>query len=158
MQTEKQFPQIAALVPHAAPMLLLDRVISVDADKLCAQVAIVDDSLFLTGTGTGVGAWVGIEYMAQAIAAWAGYHAQQRGEAVRIGFLLGSRRYDASVPYFATGSTLHVEVEKLLQADNGLGSFACSIRDADSQQQLAQATISVFQPHDAGEFLQESPQ
>ena len=158
MQTEKQFPQIAALVPHAAPMLLLDRVISVDADKLCAQVAIGDDSLFLTGTETGVGAWVGIEYMAQAIAAWAGYHAQQRGEAVRIGFLLGSRRYDASVPYFATGSTLHVEVEKLLQADNGLGSFACSIRDADSQQQLAQATISVFQPHDAREFLQESPQ
>jgi len=153
MQTEMQFPQIATLVPHAAPMLLLDRVISADADKLCAEVAIADDSLFQTGAG--VGAWVGIEYMAQAIAAWAGYHAQQRGEAVKIGFLLGARRYDANVPCFVTGSTLHVEVEKLLQADNGLGSFACSIKDADSQQQLAQATISVFQPHDAREFLQE---
>ena len=156
MQTPPQFPQIATLVPHAAPMLLLDRVVNADADKLCAEVAIADDSLFQTGTG--VGAWVGIEYMAQAIAAWAGYHAQQRGEAVKIGFLLGSRRYDANVPYFATGSTLHVEVQKLLQADNGLGSFACSIKDADSQQQLAQATISVFQPHDASEFLQEGNQ
>ena len=147
-------PHIASLVPHAAPMLLLDRVLRVDADTLCAQVTIHPASMFHGARG--VGAWVGIEYMAQAIAAYAGYHAQQRGAAVKLGFLLGTRRYVCSRPWFTAGTCLEIEVQQLLQADNGLGSFACSIRDSTSQQTLAQATVSVFQPHDAKAFS-ESP-
>lgn len=149
-------PAIATLVPHGAPMLLLDRVVSADADKLCAEVTIRPDSLFCGERG--VGAWVGIEYMAQTIAAYAGYHAQQRGEPVKIGFLLGSRRYECSRPWFSSGDCLHVEAQQLLQADNGLGSFSCTIKDSKTQQQWAQATVSVFQPHDAHAFLEESSQ
>ena len=62
-------PDIRSLVPHAGPMVLLDRVISVDEDSLLAEVRIRSDSLFCNTDG--VGAWVGIEYMAQAIGAWA---------------------------------------------------------------------------------------
>src|SRR5450830_981789 len=91
-----RLPDIAMLVPHAAPMLLLDRVLRVDAETLCAEVAIRPDSLFYGERG--IGAWVGIEYMAQAIAAYAGYHAQQRGEPVKIGFLLGARGTNAAAP------------------------------------------------------------
>jgi predicted hotdog family 3-hydroxylacyl-ACP dehydratase len=147
-----RLPAIATLVPHAAPMLLLDRVVAVDAETLCAEVTIRPDSLFY-GTH-GVGAWVGIEYMAQAIAAYAGYHAQQRGEPVKIGFLLGARRYECNCAWFAAGDRLLVEVQQLLQAENGLGSFSCTIRESSTQQQLAQATVSVFQPHDAKAFLE----
>jgi|SRR5450830_853465 len=147
-----RLPDIATLVPHAAPMLLLDRVLRVDAETLCAEVAIRPDSLFYGERG--IGAWVGIEYMAQAIAAYAGYHAQQRGEPVKIGFLLGARRYECSRPWFVAGDCLQVEVQQLLQAENGLGSFSCTIRESNTQQQLAQATVSVFQPHDANAFLE----
>ncbi len=63
-------PDIRSLVPHAGPMVLLDRVISVDEDSLLAEVRIRSDSLFCNIDG--VGAWVGIEYMAQAIGAWRG--------------------------------------------------------------------------------------
>ena len=38
-----------------------------------------------------VPAWVGIEYMAQAIAAWAGCRARAAGKPPQLGFLLGSR-------------------------------------------------------------------
>jgi predicted hotdog family 3-hydroxylacyl-ACP dehydratase len=154
MQTRT--PAIAAidtLLPHAAPMILLDRVLEVCAEELLAEVEIRPDSLFHSGTG--VGAWVGIEYMAQAIAAWAGYHARERGEEVKIGFLLGSRRYACALPEFATGMRLGVSVKLLLQAENGLGSFDCAITDLQTQQELAQASVSVFQPHDVSHYLQE---
>ncbi len=152
MNDDMRLPAIATLVPHAAPMLLLDRVVSVDADKLCAEVVIRPDSMFHGERG--VGAWVGIEYMAQTIAAYAGYHAQRRGEPVKIGFLLGARRYECSRSWFVAGDCLHVEAQQLLQAENGLGSFSCIIRESSTQQQLAQATVSVFQPHDAKAFLE----
>ena len=76
------FPDIRSLLPHSGTMVLLDRVVAADADSLCAEVAIRPDSLFCNADG--VGAWVGIEYMAQAIAAHAGYLARLRGDAVKV--------------------------------------------------------------------------
>jgi predicted hotdog family 3-hydroxylacyl-ACP dehydratase len=145
-------PDIRLLVPHAGPMVLLDRVVSVDQDSLCAEVAIRTDSLFCGADG--VGAWVGIEYMAQAIAAHAGHAAYQRGEPVKIGFLLGSRRYECARAAFAIGSVLRVHVVRLLMADNGLGSFECRIEDEGGV--AATATVSVFLPANAAEFLNGS--
>ena len=134
-------PDISSLVPHAGPMVLLDRVVSVDAENLCAEVTIGPDSLFCGSDG--VGAWVGIEYMAQAIAAHAGYAARLRGEPVKIGFLLGSRRYECSRPIYTVGMLLRVHVKRVLQSENGLASFECRIDDENGQ--IASANLSVFQ-------------
>lgn len=142
-------PDIRQLVPHAGPMMLLDRLISVDSDTLCAEVTIRPDSLFCGADG--VGAWVGIEYMAQAIAAHAGYAALQRGEPVQIGFLLGSRRYECTRSAFRIGSVLRVHIRNLLLADNGLGSFECRIEDEEGV--AASAMVSVFLPKNVDEFL-----
>jgi predicted hotdog family 3-hydroxylacyl-ACP dehydratase len=143
-------PDIRSLLPHAGPMVLLDRVISVDEDSLLAEVCIRSDSLFCNGGG--VGAWVGIEYMAQAIGAWAGYTAQLRGEPVKLGFLLGTRRYECRRPIFLLGSVLRVHVQRLFQNENGLGSFECSIDDEEGR--VATAIITVFQPTNVDDFLQ----
>lgn len=145
-------PDIRSLVPHAGPMVLLDRVLSVDADSLCAEVTIRRDSLFCGPDG--VGAWVGIEYMAQAIAAHAGHAARLRGEPVKVGFLVGSRRYECTRPAFPIGSVLRVEIRCLLFADNGLGSFECRIDDEDGV--AATAIVSVFLPANVDEFLKGS--
>ena len=75
-----------------------------------------------------------------------------------LGFLLGSRRYDTSVPYFALGSVLRVHVHRVLQAENGLGAFDCRIVSADADTDaapLATATVTVFQPHNVNQFLQD---
>ena len=145
-------PDIRSLVPHAGPMVLLDRVISVDEDSLLAEVRIRSDSLFCNTDG--VGAWVGIEYMAQAIGAWAGYIAQLRGEPVKLGFLLGTRRYDCSRPIFVSGSVLRVHIQRVFQDENGLGSFECYIDDEEGR--IATAAVSVFQPPNVNDFLQRS--
>ena len=148
------YPPIRALVPHEGDMVLLDRVVSASTDSLCAEVAIGPNSVLYDGSG--VGAWVGIEYMAQAIAAQAGFVAQQRGEPVRVGFLLGARRYQCSVPQFKAGSVLHVHAKHVLQGENGLAAFDCVINDAADGATLANATITVFQPDNVNEFLQRS--
>jgi len=142
-------PDIRSLVPHGGPMVLLDRVISVDEDSLLAEVRIRSDSLFCNVDG--VGAWVGIEYMAQAIGAWAGYTAQLRGEAVKLGFLLGTRRYECSRPIFVLGSVLRVHIQRVFQDENGLGSFECYIDDEEGR--IATASVSVFQPPNVDDFL-----
>ena len=147
-------PDIHGLVPHSGAMSLLGGFIAADAETLSAEVRIGPDSMFCAGGA--VGAWVGVEYMAQAVAAHAGWCAQQRGEPVRVGFLLGSRKYVSQVPSFPVGSVLHVHVRRALQGENGLGAFDCRIEDGKLGAELATATITVFQPDHVEEFLQRS--
>ncbi|HEX6437800.1 MAG TPA: hotdog family protein [Candidatus Binatia bacterium] len=143
------WPDIRSLIPHSGAMVLLDRVIAIDEETLCAEVLIGPDSLF--GSAEGVGAWVGLEYMAQTIAAFAGYTASLRGEAVKPGFLLGARRYECTLPVFSVGSLLKVHVRRVLQSENGLGSFQCRIEHGEEE--VATAMLTVFQPADARDFV-----
>lgn len=147
-------PPILELVPHSGTMSLLDRALAADDESLCAEVAIGPDTLFCEGGR--VGAWVGVEYMAQAVAAHAGLMARRRGEPVRVGFLLGTRRYECAVPAFEQGMVLHVHVTRALQGENGLGAFECRIEDGATGTRLASATITVFQPPNVEEFMQRS--
>jgi predicted hotdog family 3-hydroxylacyl-ACP dehydratase len=147
-------PPIEQLVPHDGAMILVDRALSVDQESLVAEVTITAASMFCDGAG--VGAWVGIEYMAQAIAAQAGHAALLRGEPVLIGYLLGTRRYHSSVPLFALGSVLHIHVHRALMGENGLSAFDCQIRDGASGASLATGTITVYQPDSVVEVKQRS--
>jgi predicted hotdog family 3-hydroxylacyl-ACP dehydratase len=147
-------PEIATLVPHAGDMCLLDRVLSADADSLTAEVTPRLDQLFCRDGE--IGSWVGIEYMAQAIGAWAGLRARERGEAPKVGFLLGTRRYTAAIAAFPPGVPLQVSVTQQFISDNGLCQFDCHI---DSQgQRLASAQLKVFEPADTDQFIEESSQ
>ncbi|WP_347176276.1 hotdog family protein [Undibacterium sp. TS12] len=152
--SQMYLPAVRDVVPHSGEMVLLDRLLAVDDETLCAEVRIESGTLFCDANG--VGSWVGIEYMAQAIAAHAGYLATIKGEPVKVGFLLGSRRYEASVPLFALGSVLHIHVLRAMQGDNGLGAFECRIEDSTSRTVLANATVTVFQPDNVKDFLQRS--
>jgi len=143
---------ITDIVPHAGSMCLLDRALEADAESLLAEVTIRDTGLFHDGSG--VGGWVGIEYMAQAMAAWGGWQSRLRGEAPKLGFLLGSRRYLCSRPIFHSGETLRVEVHRQFAADNGLGQFDCRIEIAGVE--VATAALTVFEPEDAQQFLKGS--
>jgi predicted hotdog family 3-hydroxylacyl-ACP dehydratase len=145
-------PDIHTLVPHSGTMSLLGRLLAADAETLCAEVTIGPDTLFCDGRE--VGAWVGVEYMAQAVAAHAGYCARLRGEPVKVGFLLGSRGYRCRVPGFVVGMVLKVHVHRAFQGENGLGAFECRIEDGTSGAPLASAMVTVFQPANVEEFLQ----
>jgi predicted hotdog family 3-hydroxylacyl-ACP dehydratase len=151
---QSDMPPIRELVPHAGPMCLLDRVLAADGDTLTAEVTIHEGSVFYTAAAGGVGSWVGVEYMAQAVAAHAGWLAKRDGGEVKVGFLLGSRRYSTHSPLFAEGQVLHVKVKMEMRGDNGLGAYECSIADTGNPgRELAGATLTVFQPDDVNEFL-----
>lgn len=137
------------LVPHRRTMSWLDRVISVDADRVVAEADIRASSLFVRDGQ--MGAWVGIEYMAQTIAAWAGNRARSEGRSVALGFLVGTRRYDAHRQGFKVGDCLRIEATCELKAENGLGMFACQLFVGDEL--AASANLSVFEPPDGADFL-----
>jgi len=143
---------IADLVPHAGAMRWLDRVIEADAESLLAEATVRADHLLLRDGQLSAAA--GVEYMAQAAAAWAGWqrhHAATDGGAARIGFLLGTRRYQCSRAAFRVGDVLRVHVQRLFQADNGLGQFECVIRIDGIE--VARASLNVFGPDDPEAFL-----
>ena len=144
-----KLPDIRNLLPHSGPMVLLDHVVAADADSLSAEVRVRADSLFCVDGG--VGGWVGLEYMAQAIGAYAGYCARLRGEPIRIGYLLGTRRYDCKQPRFAVGRVLKIHVKRVWQSDNDLASFDCRIDDESGE--LASANVTVFQSGDGGKIF-----
>lgn len=133
---------VAELLPHDPPMVLLDRAVSYDEQSLLAEVEVRQNSM-LCGID-GVPAWVGIEYMAQAVAAHAGFRARLKGAPPEIGYLLGTRTYTCSVSNFPVGVILTVRIESLF-TEMGLGAFACSIEADDIS---ASATINVYQPPD----------
>lgn len=137
-------PDLRDLLPHSGPMVLLDRLVAVDDESLCAEVRVRADSLFFLDGA--VGGWVGLEYMAQAIGAFAGYRARRRGEPVRIGYLLGTRRYECKQPSFALGSRLEIYVKRVLQSEDGLAAFDCRINDENGL--VASANVTVFQSAD----------
>jgi predicted hotdog family 3-hydroxylacyl-ACP dehydratase len=137
---------VRELLPHDPPMVLLDRAISFEDATLIAEVDVRADSILCQENG--VPGWVGIEYMAQAVAAHAGCQARLEGKPPSIGYLLGTRSYKCSLAAFPVGETLQVHIESLY-VEMALGAFACRI---DMGETVASATINVYQP--SGDMLE----
>lgn len=136
---------IAGLVPHQAPMCLLDDVLEADDEHLVAEVTPRRDDLFATDAG--IPGWVGIEWLAQAIAAWSGLRAVSTGGAPRLGFLLGTRRYRCTTEHFLFSRPVRVVITLDYMAGNGLGAFRGRLFDAAGNE-CASATLNVFEPDD----------
>ncbi|MAK66155.1 MULTISPECIES: hypothetical protein [unclassified Methylophaga] len=143
--------QVADLVPHSGSMSLLTRVTAYGEQWLEAEVDINLQSMFVEEKG--VPAWIGVEYLAQAIAAYAGLQQRQQSQPPKLGFLLGTRRYQSNTDWFAMGQTLSIRVECEMQAENGLHVFRGQLR---GDQIAASANLNVYQPDDASQFLEEA--
>lgn len=150
---------IERVIPHRGTLRLIDRLLGWDEERVAVEVRVPADGPF--NDEAGVPAWVGIEYMAQAIAAWAGCRARREGREPNIGFLLGTRRYVSNWPNFPSGTVLRIEAVRELMGDNGLGMFACRILHVDphaqapaEQLEIANANVSVFEPPDAMAYLE----
>lgn len=147
---------IAHYVPHRGAMLLLDELLQASGEGAVAQVRVPRDGLFLQDAG--MPALVGLEYMAQTVAAWAGWQAAQAQRPVKLGFLLGTRGFHAECTHFAPGSVLQVSVRSELVGDNGLGAFACRIHRQGEHDVLAQARLSVYEPPDGHAYVRAQAQ
>lgn len=142
---------VADLVPHSGKMSLLNTIVDYGEDWLHAEVHITPDSMFADTDG--VPAWIGLEYMAQTIAAWSGLQERLNDGMPKIGFLLGSRNYQCSTDYFVTGQSLLLKVHLEILGGNGLNVFNCELQ---GQGVSASAVVNVFQPDDTEKFLKDA--
>ena len=143
-----QWP-VASLLPHSRTMVMIGEPAAYGEGWAEASVRIGEDSLFYR-TGKGVPSWVGAEYMAQAVALYAGICARRAGKDIQIGLLIGCRRYEIDADYFRLGCQLRIHVEQIWQ-DNQMAVFECSIAD---RKQLAKVKLNVFSPDDVASFLE----
>ena len=160
---------IQDLLPHRPPMLLLDAARGMDGDWFVATVRVRPGIPFFAAGGVfagggvflgggvfaagGVPAWVGLEYMAQAVGAYSGALGLARGGAPMPGMLLGTREYAAAVPAFRDGLELEVRVRIDIFQDGGVSSMDCRIRAEGGE--LAQAQVTVIEAPDLRALLKE---
>ena len=141
---------ISELVPHSGAMCLIDEVLDVEGETLRCALTVRNDGLFNDpDLGGDVPGWVGIEYMAQGVAAHIGVHRRRSGEGPRMGFLLGTRQYDCSVTSFKPGTRLVLSADRLMVSDLGLGTYDCRL---EGDGVLATAKIIGFMPDSDAAF------
>lgn len=143
---------LSELLPHAGDMILIDQILSFDEEQIHTRLTVKPGGLFNRADGS-LPAWVGIELMAQSVAAYAGCRAHQKGEAVELGFLLGTRKFECNVEHFPVGSELTIHGLRSLEDDNGMGVFECHLTGDGIR---ASARLNVFRPPQAANYLDES--
>jgi len=144
---------IEAIIPHRGTMLLIDAVAAFEEQTLSARATVHADAWYADAQGA-MPAWIGIELMAQSIAAHVALLAMRGGGRARPGVLLGSRSYKALQPSFAGGAQLLIHATELLRSDEGHGAYECTIHHDDVC--CAEAVIKVFQPSDFQSFIEGS--
>ena len=148
------FGPIGTILPHRGTMLLLDRISACDDATLTAHASVHGDAWYADEHGA-MPAWIGIELMAQAVAAHIALLAVRAGGTARPGVLLGTRRYRAASTAFACGAQLRIEVNELLTSEAGHSAYECVIVDEQGVR-CAEADIKAYQPADFQTFIEGS--
>ena len=130
-------------VPHAAPLLLLDTLHRV-SEEVCLTRTTVDPQAWYAEPDGSMPAWFGLELMAQTAAAFNGHWAGQRGLPPAMGYLVGTRDFQSSLPCFPAGALLEVEARPLYAATFGQSAMTCAIRLLGAT--VASATLKFFEP------------
>src|SRR5262245_60180983 len=140
---------IEDILPHRGDMLLLDGVQSYSAGEIAVSSTPKPGSWYAETPG--MPSWIGIELMAQAIAAHVCLRYRAEGEPPRPGVLLGTRKYRCKRPHFAFGEQLAVRARPSYQDEAGVGAYRCAIEHAGES--LAEATVMAYEPPDFAAFL-----
>jgi predicted hotdog family 3-hydroxylacyl-ACP dehydratase len=144
---------IDEFVAHRPPMRLLDRIITINENEVVAETIVRADNPFFEA-GRGIPAYVGLEMMAQAIAAIDGMKRRNGGLPAKIGFLLGCRRYATHCASFAENMRLTISAKMVFSGD-AMFAFDCRI-DGD-EGEVATAGMKVYAPDDPQAFLEGVP-
>jgi predicted hotdog family 3-hydroxylacyl-ACP dehydratase len=131
-------------------MILLDRMIETTDTACTCEVIITPQTLFIEAAG--VPAFVGLEYMAQTVAAYGGYKAYLAEQPIGFGFLLGTPQLTTSCQFFHCGQTLRIRVTHVW-GNHEVRQFQCTIHDMLTGNLLQQAELTVFTPQELSTFL-----
>lgn len=156
MNTPLHFPitEVAPLLPHSGRMVLIDCITAYSNEHIIAQTQIRPNHILLVNGKLPCSAC--IEIMAQAVGAWSGCQAHEAGEAVRLGFLLGTRKLELFADNVEIGTKLEIRAQLSMQDATGMGVFDCTVwalnMPSEKHEQpilLAQASLNVYSPKEA---------
>ena len=116
----------------------------VSEDAVAAFVDVTASSPFYERALGGVPACVTLEYMAQTMALLVGLRDRRRGVSPRVGFVLGSRKLETTIPLYREGARYRITATCTYE-DESFGSFDCVIADRNGLE-VAKATMTAFQP------------
>jgi predicted hotdog family 3-hydroxylacyl-ACP dehydratase len=153
MTTRTQLPPVEDVLPHRGNMLFIDRLIEFNNESLIAEYSPKSDTWYADAEGN-MPAWIGLELMAQAVAAHVGVLKRSEGKPQKNGVLVGTRRYSATAPIFTANIQLQIHATIFYQDISGIAAYDCNIKNGDTL--LAEATLKVFEPDNFQTFLQES--
>lgn len=153
MSVQPEF-EMSQILPHEGRMLLIDELLEQHDEGIVTALTIRPDSVLCDGVN-GVPAWVGMEYMAQTACSYSGVNEARAGKKPSISLLLGTRSYKAHVPVFPLGARLIVSAQLLVRDDDDLVVFQCSIRDAQSNAELASGDIKAIRPANLQALIEE---
>ncbi|MEP1383140.1 MAG: 3-hydroxylacyl-ACP dehydratase [Paraglaciecola sp.] len=145
---------IEDVVPHAHPMILIEQLKEFCEDSATCQLEIKEESNFYNPQKKSIPSYVGLEYLAQSIAAYANANKVAEGGEVALGFLVSARSFKAAVSEFRLGMQLETSVTKLFKEENGLSVFDCSI--VCGEDKLVEAKINVYEPENPDLYLKEN--
>jgi predicted hotdog family 3-hydroxylacyl-ACP dehydratase len=111
--------ELLSLLPHRGRMLLLSGIkeYNLDEQTLCAEYHISGDCIFYDPVLDAVPAWVGFEFMAQAISVLRGIWCRENGRPVPFGLILSVSSMQMKIPFFKTGNTLEIRVKESSHID-----------------------------------------
>jgi len=141
--------EIESLLPHARPMILLDKVVDRLPDGIVTELQIRPDAPFFQ-QGRGIPAHVALEWMAQTCGAHVGATALESGEPVRIGLLLGTRDFNSRIDWFTTGRNILVTA-RLIYHEGETAVFDCWV--SLGEEIVATAKLTVYQPSDMADMM-----
>ena len=133
------------VLPHRPPSIVLSELLELGDEGCLALVRVDDCGPYLDADGS-LPAWVGLELMAQAAAAFSGRRNTLSGRPVRVGYLLGTRGYTAAAPAFPAGTELEVEIRVIFLDPDGVSAFRCELRRSGAI--VAQATLKAIEAPD----------
>lgn len=136
-------PHFHQLLPHESPMALVDELIDVGELHIHCRTTITSQCPFFNQKSRNVPGYVGIEFMAQSVAGWSGYHAWLKGDKSPIGFLLGSRRYQSMCSDFKEHDVLDIYAEQIME-NLGMAVFSCCIECQGKV--IASSQLNVYVP------------
>jgi predicted hotdog family 3-hydroxylacyl-ACP dehydratase len=150
--TSEKIPA-SELVPHAGPMVFLDRLLASAPGRTVCGVRIEALSLFRSAGGALPG-WAGLEPMAQCIAAHGGLEARRHGETPRVGFLLGCRRLEIRTDWLEPRGQYAVSATQVWGREKGLVSFDCELFEREAGRRVIAGRINAYLPGDLNDVLE----
>lgn len=121
---------VADLIPHAKPMILVDKLTNWGENFAECRVNHSHDNGFWDEQGR-IPAYVGIEYMAQTISVYSGILSTLAGNPVKVAYLLGTRLFDTNQCYMHRHQPVTVRVEELYRNEDNIAVFDCQLSGED---------------------------